>query len=182
MINDATVTTADVNASNGVVHIIDKVLVPPGFGKTIVDLAIATPDLSTLVTAVTAADLVSTLSGPGPFTVFAPTNAAFNALPAGTLTDLLKPENKAQLVELLTYHVVSGATLASEITNNMAIATVEGRNIVATLPAGGGVRINDARVTGADVVAANGVAATNGVVHIIDKVLTVPPPPPPSTA
>jgi len=185
---DASVTTPDVVAANnvavvnGVVHIIDKVLLPPNFAKTIVDLAVATPDLSTLVTAVTAADLVSTLSGPGPFTVFAPTNAAFNALPAGTLTDLLKPENKAQLVELLTYHVVSGATLSSEITNNMAIATVEGRNIVATLPAGGGVMINDARVTGADVVAANGVAATNGVVHIIDKVLSVPPPPPPSTA
>merc|ERR1719276_612524 len=113
MINDATVTTADVVAAggaaafNGVVHIIDTVLAPPGFGKTIVDLAVATPDLSTLVAAVTAGDLVATLSGAGPFTVFAPTNAAFDALPAGLVASLLKAENKAQLVTLLTYHVAA---------------------------------------------------------------------------
>merc|ERR1711904_589334 len=112
LIDSSKVTTADVQASNGVVHIIDAVLMPSNapkpVSKTIVDLAVATPELSTLVTALKAADLVKTLSSKGPFTVFAPSNKAFAALPKGVLANLLKPENKAQLVDLLTYHVASG--------------------------------------------------------------------------
>jgi len=183
MINDATVTAADTVilnntvALNGVVHIIDKVLAPPTYAKTIVDLAVARSDLSTLVAAVTAADLISTLSGPGPFTLFAPSNAAFAALPAGVLEDLLKPENKAQLIDLLTYHVVSGATLASEISNGSRIATLQGFSVEASVQ-GGSVKINDATVTMPDVVAFNGTAAFNGVIHVIDKVLVVPTLPP----
>jgi transforming growth factor-beta-induced protein len=113
LINNATVVAVDNAATNGVVHIIDGVLIPPAApapapSKSIVDLAIADPDLSTLVAALKAADLVNTLSGPGPFNVFTPTNEAFATLPAGVLTNLLKPENKAQLVDLLTYHVSKG--------------------------------------------------------------------------
>merc|ERR1711937_1103137 len=121
-LDDAKVTAADIAASNGVVHVIDAVMTyskfeehwlehsssPPPPAKSIVDLAVATPHLSTLVTALQAADLVGTLSGNGPFTVFAPTNDAFAALPKGVLTNLLKPENKQYLVDLLTYHVASG--------------------------------------------------------------------------
>merc|ERR1712185_137674 len=105
------VTGADNLASNGVAHIIDGVMLPPshlGADKpNIVELAQSVDDLSTLVTAVVAADLADTLSSPGPFTVFAPTNEALAALPAGTLDSLLKPENKDQLVDILTYHVLA---------------------------------------------------------------------------
>merc|ERR1711908_239255 len=107
------VVAADNLASNGVVHIIDGVMLPPSdmlasSTPNIVELAESVKDLSTLVSAVVAADLADTLSSPGPFTVFAPTNKAFAALPAGTLANLLKPANKAQLVKVLTYHVASG--------------------------------------------------------------------------
>merc|ERR1712028_141024 len=119
-------------------------------GKSIVDLAVATPDLSTLVTALKAAGLVDTLSGKGPFTVFAPTNEAFAALPAGTLANLLKPENKAQLVDLLTYHVVSGDVHAKDITDMEMIKTVEGKNVTARVTSGG-ILINSAKVVTADV-------------------------------
>ena len=133
----------------------------------VVDLAQDTPTLSTLVTAITAAELGGTLSGTGPFTVFAPDNAAFEALPAGTLAGLLEPANQAALVSLLTYHVVAGKVEAAAITNGLEINTVEGRAVTATL-VGGNVLINGATVTTADV------AATNGVVHIINQVLEFP--------
>jgi len=139
---------------------------PPG-GKTIVELAVATPDLSTLVTALTAAGLVGTLNGVGPFTVFAPTNEAFAALPAGTVANLLKPENKAQLVDILTYHVVSGSVLAKDLSDGEMIATVEGKSVEARV-SGNDIFINSARVMTADI------AATNGVVHVIDRVLLPP--------
>jgi len=170
MINDATVTLPDVAASNGVVHIIDKVLIPPStlITNTVVDLAVATADLSTLVTALQAADLVSTLSVPGPFTVFAPTNDAFNALPAGLLDSLLRPEGKAQLVQLLTYHVASGNVKAQDISDGQQIATLDGGNYVTAAVSGGAVMLNDASVTVPDQV------ASNGVVHIINKVLIPP--------
>lgn len=129
----------------------------------IVETAVATDDLSTLVAAVTAADLVGTLSGAGPFTVFAPTNAAFEALPAGTLDNLLLPENKDQLVNILTYHVVPGAVVSSALTDGMEVTTVQGGTL--TIALGDQVLINDATVVQADV------EASNGVVHIIDKVL-----------
>merc|ERR1711998_306592 len=167
-INSAKVTTADVGASNGVVHIIDAVLMPGDApkpaSKTIVDLAAATPALSTLVTALKAADLVSTLSGKGPFTVFAPTNKAFAALPAGVLANLLKPANKAQLVDLLTYHVASGDVHAKDLMDMQMLTTVEGKNVTVRT-AGTTILIDSAKVTTADV------DARNGVVHIIDAVL-----------
>jgi len=168
-INGATVTTADVAATNGVVHIIDQVLLPPSTptGKNIVQLAAATPDLSTLVDALGAGQLIDTLKGPGPFTVFAPTNEAFAKLPAGTLESLLKPENKAKLVDILTYHVAAGSVHAADLTNREKIATVEGKDVKAHVTRSG-IKINDARVTTADV------AASNGVVHIIDTVLMPP--------
>merc|ERR1711865_189408 len=110
-----------------------------------------------------AADLVGTLSGPGPFTVFAPTNEAFAALPAGVLGNLLKPENKDQLVDLLTYHVASGDVHAKDLQDMEMIPTVEGKNVTARV-SGGNVFINSAKVVTADV------DASNGVVHIIDGV------------
>lgn len=173
-INDAQVTTANVDASNGVVHIIDAVLLPAApktptpppapAGKTIVDLAAATPDLSTLVTALKAGDLVDTLSGPGPFTVFAPTNEAFAALPKALLDYLLDPKHKAQLVDVLTYHVASGSVHAKDLKDHERIKTVEGKDVEAHI-FDSKVFINEAQVTTADV------DASNGVVHIINAVL-----------
>jgi len=168
MINDAKVKTADVMASNGVVHIIDKVLLPPGFAPpTIPDLAIATPDLSTLVAALKAADLVTTLSGEGPFTVFAPTNEAFKGLPAGVLDALLKPANIADLKKVLTYHVAAGEVESSALKNGQPIKTLEGQDVNVTI-SGSNVKINEAAVKTADVLAAN------GVIHIISGVLLPP--------
>merc|ERR1712222_180885 len=109
----------------------DGVLLPPAGLKdskpNIVELAQSVDALSTLVAAVVAGDLVETLSSPGPFTVFAPTNAAFDALPAGTLDTLLKPENKGQLVDILTYHVVAAKALSTDLTDGQSINTVEGK-------------------------------------------------------
>lgn len=130
--------------------------------NTIVDVASANSDFSTLVAAVAAADLVETLSSEGPFTVFAPTNEAFAALPAGVLDALLLPENKATLVKILTYHVVSGAVYAADVADG-AVATVEGQSI--TLSTKDGVSVNNAKVVIADVM------ADNGVIHAIDAVI-----------
>jgi len=129
---------------------------------TIVEVASANPDFSTLVAAVSAAGLVETLSGEGPFTVFAPTNEAFAALPPGVLDALLLPENKDALVKILTYHVVPGTVLAADITDG-DVATVEGQNV--TLSTANGVTVNGATVLTADVL------ADNGVIHVIDAVL-----------
>ena len=129
---------------------------------TIVDVAVGAGSFSTLVAAVTAADLVETLSSEGPFTVFAPTNEAFAALPAGVLDALLLPENKATLVKILTYHVVSGAVYASDVADG-EVATVEGQSI--TLSTKDGVSVNNAKVVIADVM------ADNGVIHAIDAVI-----------
>merc|ERR1712178_123177 len=168
LIDSSKVTTADVQASNGVVHIIDAVLMPSNapkpVSKTIVDLAVATPELSTLVTALKAADLVKTLSSKGPFTVFAPSNKAFAALPKGVLANLLKPENKAQLVDLLTYHVASGDVHAKDLMDMQMLKTVEGKNVTVRTE-GKTILIDSSKVTTADV------QASNGVVHIIDAVL-----------
>merc|ERR1711943_9498 len=125
------VTGADNLASNGVAHIIDGVMLPPshlGADKpNIVESAQSVDDLSTLVTAVVAADLADTLSSPGPFTVFAPTNEGFAALPAGTVDSLLKPENKAQLADILTYHVLPEQVLSSDLKSFQSVKTVEGK-------------------------------------------------------
>ena len=130
----------------------------------IVDTAVAAGSFDTLVAAVKAADLVDTLKGDGPFTVFAPTDAAFAKLPAGTVENLLKPENRGQLVAVLTYHVVPGQIMSSDIAGKRAdVATVQGQTI--DVDATSGVRVNEATVTTADVL------ASNGVIHVIDTVM-----------
>ena len=128
----------------------------------IVEVAQANADFTTLVAAVVAADLATTLSGAGPFTVFAPTDAAFEALPAGILEKLLLPKNKAVLAKILTYHVVAGKVLSTDLTET-EVGTVEGSKVAITLT--DGAKVNDATVTTADVM------ASNGVIHVIDKVL-----------
>lgn len=137
--------------------------------NTVVDIAADNPQFSTLVTAIQAADLEDTLRGPGPFTVFAPTNAAFAALPAGTLDTLLQPENKDQLASILTYHVVPGAITSDQLLGQrMNVATVNGKTVLVDGMGGkarAAVTVNDASVTNADIL------ATNGVIHVIDKVL-----------
>ncbi|ASY23696.1 Fasciclin domain-containing protein [Candidatus Nanopelagicus abundans] len=130
--------------------------------NTIVDVAVGNPDFSTLVAALTAADLVTTLQGAGPFTVFAPTNEAFAALPAGVLDALLLPENVATLAKILTYHVVSGMVMAADVKDG-DVATVEGSTV--KLSTMGGVTVNKAKVVIADVM------ADNGVIHAIDAVI-----------
>ena len=132
---------------------------------TIVDVAVATAGFETLVAAVQAADLVDTLAGEGPFTVFAPTDEAFAALPDGVLDALLLPENVDVLTKILTYHVVPGTVLAADVTDG-EVATVEGQTV--TLDTMGGVSVN-----GADVVLAD-VLASNGVIHVIDAVILPP--------
>jgi len=132
----------------------------------LVETAIAAGSFNTLVAAVKAAGLVETLSGPGPFTVFAPTDEAFAKLPEETLTDLLKPENKQKLTDILTYHVVSGRVTAADVSKITEADTVNGQKI--KVNATSGVKINDATVTTADV------EASNGVIHIIDSVLLPP--------
>ncbi len=137
--------------------------------STIVELAVGTQDLSTLVSAVKAAELVDTLSGTGPFTVFAPTNAAFEGLPAGTLDMLLMPENKSKLQAILTYHVVSGKVLSSDLSDGQVVKTVQGNNLTVMM-SGGKVMLMDATGATAEVVTAD-IAASNGVVHVINKVV-----------
>ncbi len=129
---------------------------------TIVEVAAANPDFETLVAAVTAAGLAETLSGEGPFTVFAPTDEAFDALPEGVLDALLLPENKDALTSILTYHVVSGEVMAADVTAG-DVETVEGSTIAITTD--DGVKVNDANVIATDV------DASNGVIHVIDAVL-----------
>jgi len=137
--------------------------------STIVAVAVATPTLSTLVAAVTAASLVDTLQGAGPFTVFAPTNDAFAALPAGTLDALLKPENVDQLASILTYHVVSGKVMAADLSDGQEVTTVQGGKLVVKLE-DGKVHLHDASGNQVVVEAAD-VNASNGVVHVISGVL-----------
>ena len=130
----------------------------------IVDIAASNDQFSTLVAAVQAAGLVETLKGDGPFTVFAPTNAAFAALPAGTVDNLLKPENRDQLVAILTYHVVPGAVTSDQLAGKrLNVATVNGQTV--HIDGRRGVRVNRSTVTQADI------AASNGVIHVIDRVL-----------
>nr|WP_261385906.1 fasciclin domain-containing protein [Tateyamaria omphalii] len=130
----------------------------------IVDTAIAAGSFNTLVAAVQAADLVDTLKSPGPFTVFAPTDEAFAALPAGTVENLLKPENKDQLVSILTYHVLPGQTLSSDLAGQrLSVATVNGANV--HIDGRNGVKVEKSNVIQADIL------ASNGVIHVIDRVL-----------
>lgn len=135
----------------------------------IVVLAQNTPELSTLVSAVQAADLVETLQGTGPYTVFAPTNDAFNALPAGTLDTLLEPANKDQLSSILTYHVVAGNVKAADLSDGQVIETVQGGKLTVSIR-DGKVYIKDAKGGEAQVTSAD-VEASNGTVHVINAVL-----------
>lgn len=143
-------------------------LAMPAFAadKDIVDTAVGAGNFTTLVAAVTAAGLVETLKGPGPFTVFAPTDAAFAALPAGTVEDLLKPENKDKLVAVLTYHVVPGKVMSTDLTEGMKAKTVQGGEVTITLD--GGAKVNGAVISTADI------EASNGVIHVIDAVILPP--------
>ncbi|WP_299480305.1 fasciclin domain-containing protein [uncultured Roseibium sp.] len=132
--------------------------------KDIVDTAVSAGSFNTLVAAVQAAGLVDTLKGEGPFTVFAPTDEAFAALPEGTVENLLKPENKDQLVAILTYHVVPGKVMSSDIAGKKAeVASVQGSEI--SVDATDGVKVDGAKVVTADI------EASNGVIHVIDAVI-----------
>jgi uncharacterized surface protein with fasciclin (FAS1) repeats len=197
-VNDANVTATDILASNGVIHVIDSVIMPPTMSagaavtttesmtgttamtetmemtataemttSNIISVALGAGNFTTLAAALTAAELVETLQGEGPFTVFAPTDEAFAKLPAGTVEDLLKPENKANLIKVLTYHVVPGRVTAADVANLTAAKTVEGQDIAIKVE-DGKVMINDATVTAADVM------ASNGVIHVIDTVILPP--------
>ena len=144
--------------------------------KNIIENAVNSKDHTTLVAAVKAADLVETLQGPGPFTVFAPVNAAFDALPAGTVDTLLKPENKGTLTSVLTYHVVA-ARLNSKALERMikqgggraVLKTVQGGELAATM-SGGAINITDAKGNMARITITN-VNQSNGVIHVVDRVL-----------
>jgi uncharacterized surface protein with fasciclin (FAS1) repeats len=155
----ATITQTDIECSNGVIHVIDTVLVPNKI-MNIVQTA-QYYGFSTLVTAIQAANLVSTLEGTGPFTVFAPTNTAFAALPAGTLDALLADQSSLQAV--LTYHVVSGYLLASDVVAETSLTTVQGQML--TITTAGGPKVNGANIIQTDI------ECTNGVIHAIDAVL-----------
>jgi uncharacterized surface protein with fasciclin (FAS1) repeats len=135
--------------------------------KDIVDTAAGAGEFNTLAAALQAAGLVSTLKGKGPFTVFAPTDAAFAKLPAGTVENLLKPENKQQLVAILTYHVVPGKLMAADVVGLDEAKTVNGR-MIDVQAEGGAVKVNDVSVTATDI------AASNGVIHVIDRVILPP--------
>ena len=187
-INNARIQIRDVISSNGVTHVINGVLMPPNDGMMkqddmmmhkgvmvggammvpnldIVANAMNAKNVTTVVAAVKAAGLVDTLKSKGPFTVFAPTNAAFDKLPAGTVATLLKPENKATLASILTYHVVAGAYKSSDLKDGMTLKTVQGQNLTVKMM-NGKVWINgSAMVETADVI------SSNGVTHVIDTVL-----------
>lgn len=172
-VNNARVTTADIGASNGVIHEINKVLVPRGFELVpeevtpeldIVDTAIAAGAFETLVAAAGAAELVDALRGDGPLTVFAPTDDAFAALPDGLVAALLLPENQGKLQELLLYHVVAGRVLSGDLNYYQRVPTLQGDE-VRVIKWFGNVWVNWSRVTTADVL------ATNGAIHVINRVL-----------
>jgi uncharacterized surface protein with fasciclin (FAS1) repeats len=137
--------------------------------QDIVEIASSDEQFSTLVTAVSAAGLVETLQGEGPFTVFAPTNAAFEKLPAGTVESLLEPANKDQLAGILTYHVVPGSVMSSDLSDGQKVKTVQGNELTVRI-SGGTVQLEDA--TGArSTVTKTDIKASNGVIHVIDTVV-----------
>jgi uncharacterized surface protein with fasciclin (FAS1) repeats len=133
--------------------------------RDIVDTAVAAGSFKTLAAALQAADLVNTLKGAGPFTVFAPTDAAFAKLPAGTVDDLLKPENRAKLQRILTYHVVPGRVMAADVVKVKSAKAVSGDTITVMVHGGSTVMVDNATVTATDI------AASNGVIHVIDTVI-----------
>ncbi|WP_162055843.1 fasciclin domain-containing protein [Pontibacter pamirensis] len=164
--NESTTESAEVMTDNTEAMATDATTMEAA-EPNIVELASNTPQLSTLVQALQAADLAGTLQDGGPYTVFAPTNEAFEALPAGTLDDLLKPENKQKLIDILTYHVTSGSVMAADLSNGMKVSTLS-EDEVEVMTEGDKVMINDANVTMPNI------EASNGVVHVIDKVMLPP--------
>jgi transforming growth factor-beta-induced protein len=171
--NDAKIIITDIETSNGVIHVIDSVLLPPAEEaamdkKDIVDTAVADGRFTTLAAALQAAGLVETLKGEGPFTVFAPTDEAFAALPAGTVDSLLLPENKQKLTDILLYHVVPGKVMAADVVNLTSASTVLGKDIKVTVK-DGKVYLNDTVQ-----VIITDIETANGVIHVIDAVLLPP--------
>jgi uncharacterized surface protein with fasciclin (FAS1) repeats len=167
-VNDAKVVITDIETSNGVIHVIDAVLLPPAKLSDIVDTAVADGRFTTLVAAVQAAGLVETLKGEGPFTVFAPTDAAFAKLPEGTVEELLKPENLETLQNILLYHVVPGKVMAADVVmldGQMVDTALEGEQIMISIK-DGKVFLNDS----AEVIITD-IETSNGVIHVIDAVL-----------
>jgi transforming growth factor-beta-induced protein len=167
------VIITDIEASNGVIHVIDTVLLPASDEAAmetmdIVDTAVADGRFTTLVAAVQAAGLAETLKGEGPFTVFAPTDEAFAALPAGTLDSLLLPENKQQLTDILLYHVVSGNVMASDVVGLTSAPTVLGKDIAVKVQDGKVYLNNNVQVIITDI------ETSNGVIHVLDAVLLPP--------
>ncbi len=161
-VNDASVVQTDIGCTNGIIHVIDSVLLPAS--QTIPEIATASGQFGTLLAAANAAGLVPVLSGDGPLTVFAPTDEAFTALPKGTVAELLKPENKAKLAEILKYHVVAGRVYSEDALGLSSAPTVAGPSIKIT-PTDAGANINGARLVATDI------DASNGVIHVIDRVL-----------
>ena len=161
-VDGAHVVKTDIACSNGVIHVIDSVILPAD--KDIIDTAAGNEAFSTLVAAVKAAGLVDTLKGEGPFTVFAPTNDAFAKLPEGTVANLLKPENKDKLVAILAYHVVPAKVMASDVVKLTDAKTVNGKS-VAIKVSEGHVMIDGAKVLITDI------ETSNGVIHVIDSVI-----------
>ena len=178
--NTSTITTSDVLQSNGVVHVIDTVVIPAAetkvggaamfANKDIISNVVNAHNLSTLVAAVKAADLVATLQGPGPFTVFGPDNNAFAKLPAGAVVNLLKPENKAALSKTLTYHAVAGKFLIADLKDGQKLKTVQGQELTVKKTASS-TQIVDASGFTSTIITAD-VLQSNGVAHVIDTVLT----------
>ena len=162
MVDGATVVKTDIACDNGVIHVIDAVILPAD--KTIPEVATAAGSFGTLLAAVKAAGLAEVLGGEGPFTVFAPTDAAFAKLPEGTVASLLKPENKQKLIDILKYHVVAGRVYSEDAVAAKSAKTLEGSSISVTVTDSGAM-INDSKLVATDV------DASNGVIHIIDSVL-----------
>ncbi len=165
MVNDATVVKADIECKNGVIHVIDGVLLPSFLD--LVDTAVKADQFKTLATALKTAHLLDTLKGEGPFTVFAPTDDAFAKLPHGAVASLLEKKNRKLLTELLTYHVVPGKIFAKDAIAAETAITVQGEAITIRLE-NGELRVNGARVI------KNDIETTNGVIHIIDAVIQPP--------
>lgn len=164
-VDGATVIATDIQCDNGVIHIIDSVILPAD--KTIPETAAAAGSFATLLAAAKAAGLAETLGSKGPFTVFAPTDEAFKALPEGTVASLLKPENKQQLIDILKYHVVSGRVYSEDALKAKSAKTLQGSPIQVNVTSGGAA-INNAGLVKTDI------DASNGVIHVIDAVLLPP--------
>lgn len=171
-IDNANVVKTDISCSNGVIHVIDAVILPKketaapsqSTEPDVVDTAVSAGSFKTLVAAVKTAGLVDTLKGEGPFTIFAPTDEAFAKLPEETLQDLLKPENRSKLQAILTYHVVPGRVMATDVVRLSGAKTVNGRAVAITVD-GGKVQIDNANVLKTDI------ECSNGVIHVIDTVM-----------